>query len=95
MGFQATADAGSHRKSLLREIVRPAQGREGMLRMSEKIDTLVVGAGQAGLAMSEHLEQCDVPTSCLNGAVSPNAGARDDGIRWSPTARLGMIVSRA
>ena len=29
--------------------------------MSEKINTLVVGAGQAGLAMSEHLSKCDVP----------------------------------
>jgi putative flavoprotein involved in K+ transport len=33
-----------------------------MLRMSvETIDTLVVGAGQAGLAMSEHLTKHDVP----------------------------------
>ncbi|WP_027059603.1 flavin-containing monooxygenase [Mesorhizobium loti] len=27
----------------------------------EKVDTLVVGAGQAGLAMSEHLSKCGVP----------------------------------
>ena len=27
----------------------------------EKVDTLVVGAGQAGLAMSEHLSNCGVP----------------------------------
>src|ERR1700712_1041500 len=27
----------------------------------EKIDTLIVGAGQAGLAMSEHLSKCGVP----------------------------------
>ena len=27
----------------------------------EKIDTLVVGAGQAGVAMSEHLSKCEVP----------------------------------
>ena len=27
----------------------------------EKIDTLVVGAGQAGVAMSEHLSRCSVP----------------------------------
>jgi putative flavoprotein involved in K+ transport len=32
-----------------------------MLTMSEKINTLVVGGGQAGLAMSEHLGKCDVP----------------------------------
>lgn len=28
---------------------------------TEKIDTLVVGAGQAGIAMSEHLSSCGVP----------------------------------
>ena len=28
---------------------------------AEKIDTLVVGAGQAGIAMSEHLSSCEVP----------------------------------
>ena len=28
---------------------------------TEKVDTLVVGGGQAGLAMSEHLSQCGVP----------------------------------
>lgn len=27
----------------------------------EEVDTLVVGGGQAGLAMSEHLSKCDVP----------------------------------
>ena len=27
----------------------------------EKVDTLVVGGGQAGLAMSEHLSNCGVP----------------------------------
>ncbi|MFZ0487295.1 MAG: FAD-dependent monooxygenase, partial [Arenicellales bacterium] len=28
---------------------------------TEKVDTLVVGGGQAGLAMSEHLSNCGVP----------------------------------
>ena len=28
---------------------------------TEKIDTLIVGGGQAGLAMSEHLSNCGVP----------------------------------
>src|SRR5271169_3999381 len=27
----------------------------------EKVDTIVVGGGQAGLAMSEHLNDCNVP----------------------------------
>jgi len=29
--------------------------------LTEKIDTLVVGGGQAGIAMSEHLSNCNVP----------------------------------
>ena len=29
--------------------------------MAEKIDTLVVGGGQAGIAMSEHLSNCNLP----------------------------------
>jgi len=29
--------------------------------LAEKIDTLVVGGGQAGIAMSEHLSNCNVP----------------------------------
>ena len=28
---------------------------------TEKVDTLVIGGGQAGLAMSEHLSNCGVP----------------------------------
>jgi len=28
---------------------------------TEKVETLVVGGGQAGLAMSEHLSNCGVP----------------------------------
>lgn len=34
----------------------------------EKIDTLVVGAGQAGVAMSEHLSRCAVPHLVLERA---------------------------
>ena len=29
--------------------------------LTEKIDTLIVGAGQAGIAMSEHLSNCNIP----------------------------------
>src|SRR5215467_6101430 len=36
----------------------PEEGR-GM--SVEKVDTLVVGGGQAGVAMSEHLSECGVP----------------------------------
>ena len=36
--------------------------REKGAEMSvEKVDTLVVGGGQAGVAMSEHLSECGVP----------------------------------
>src|SRR5690606_15901044 len=34
----------------------------------ERVDTLVVGAGQAGIAMSEHLSQCGVPHLVLERA---------------------------
>ncbi len=34
----------------------------------EKVDTLVVGAGQAGVAMSEHLSKCGVPHLVLERA---------------------------
>jgi putative flavoprotein involved in K+ transport len=34
----------------------------------EKVDTLVVGAGQAGIAMSEHLSKCGVPHLILERA---------------------------
>jgi putative flavoprotein involved in K+ transport len=34
----------------------------------EKVDTIVVGGGQAGLAMSEHLSQCGVPHLVLERA---------------------------
>ena len=37
----------------------PEQGDTGM--QTERIDTLIVGGGQAGIAMSEHLGQCGVP----------------------------------
>jgi putative flavoprotein involved in K+ transport len=35
---------------------------------AEKVDTLVVGGGQAGLAMSEHLSKCGVPHLVLERA---------------------------
>ena len=61
----------------------------------EQVDTLVVGGGQAGVAMSEHLSKCGVPHLVLERAVSPSAGARKDGIRWLPMVPPGMTVFRA
>lgn len=54
----------------LRLVIRPGPGADGLApitvfqgnRMSiEKTDTLVVGAGQAGIALSEHLGSHDIP----------------------------------
>jgi putative flavoprotein involved in K+ transport len=39
----------------------PSETDKGKIMSVEKIDTLVVGGGQAGLAMSEHLSQSGVP----------------------------------
>src|SRR5215475_4653303 len=36
-------------------------GKRGAVMSVEVVDTLVVGGGQAGLAMSEHLTKCGVP----------------------------------
>ncbi len=65
-----------------------------MTEQITEIDTLVVGAGQAGVAMSEHLTRLDIPTWCWKSRVLPRPGAADAGIRWSPTARPGTIGSR-
>ena len=52
----------------------------------EKTDTLVVGGGQAGIAMSEHLGNAGIDhLVSWNAAASPNAGVRNAGIHWSPT----------
>jgi hypothetical protein len=56
-----------------------------------EVETLIIGGGQAGLAMSEHLTKARSPSSHRR-AISDcsNAGARKDGILLSPTVRLGM-----
>lgn len=51
---------------------------------AEKIDTLVIGAGQAGLAMSEHLTQANVPHLVLERARIAE--------RWR-TARWDSLVA--
>ena len=40
----------------------------------EEVDTLVVGAGQAGVAMSEHLSLCGVPHLVLASLAGPAPG---------------------
>ena len=61
----------------------------------EKVDTLVVGGGQAGVAMSEHLSSAACRISSSSGTALPNAGARKDGTPWLPTARPGTTGFRA
>src|SRR5215204_6485584 len=60
----------------------------------ETVDTLVVGAGQAGVAMSEHLSTCGYLTSCLSGTALRNVGVRKDGTPWLLTVPPGMIAFR-
>lgn len=46
----------------------------------------MVGAGQAGVAMSEHLTRLDIPTVLEKQGIAGH-GAAGAGIRWWPTAR--------
>ena len=45
----------------------------------EKIETLVIGGGQAGLVMSHRLKQRGLSHLVLERAGSPNAGAASAG----------------
>jgi putative flavoprotein involved in K+ transport len=50
-------------RDITSDIAEPAltaAGRKGRRMSIERVDTLVVGGGQAGVAMSEHLTQCGV-----------------------------------
>ena len=64
--------------------------------MSEEINTLVVGGGQAGLAMSEHLGKCDVSHLVLERR---RIAERWRSERWDSLVAngpaFGMIVFRA
>lgn len=60
-------------------------------RADYEIDTTVVGAGQAGVAMSEHLTHHGIPHLVLEKSASLRPGAAAAGIRWWPTARPGTI----
>ncbi len=57
----------------------------------QETDTLVIGAGQAGIAMSEHLGRLGIPHCVLEKIVLPKRGGPGAGTRWSPTARPGTI----
>ena len=45
----------------------------------ERIETLVIGGGQAGLVMSYRLKQRGLRIWCWSGRASPNAGAASAG----------------
>ncbi len=61
---------------------------------SEETEVVVVGAGQAGVAVSEHLGPTASRTSSWSGTASPSAGARSGGTPSSRTARRGTTGSR-
>lgn len=60
-------------------------------KLVEKIDTLVVRAGQAGIALCEHLGKQGVPYVVLEKSRIAEAWGTS---RWSQTDPFGMTVSR-
>ena len=48
-----------------------------------RTETIVIGAGQAGLAMSSCLTERAATTSCSNAAGWPSAGAPSAGSRFA------------
>ncbi len=59
----------------------------------EKVEVLVVGAGQAGVAMSEHLGRPGAHL-CWSGTASPNAGGLALGFARRQRPGLARPVSR-
>jgi cation diffusion facilitator CzcD-associated flavoprotein CzcO len=53
------------------------------------VDTVVVGGGQAGLAMSYHLAACGVEHAVLERSRLANAGAPSAGTPSSSSSRTG------
>ncbi len=53
---------------------------------AEKIDTIVIGAGQAGIAMSEHLSRNDIPHVVLE---RHRIAERWRSERWDSWSRMG------
>ncbi len=58
----------------------------------EKINTLVVGAGQAGIAMSEHLSLMGVPHVVLERNRIAERWRSERWDSWSRTAPPGTTV---
>ena len=63
----------------------------------EQVQTLIIGGGQAGLAMSYRLKQRGLAHLVLNGTGSPNAGGPNAGTACGfsfPTGRCDCRISR-
>lgn len=58
------------------------------------IDTLIVGGGQAGIAMSEHLTTLGISHLVIEKTASPKPGEPGAGTRWWQMVRRGMTVFR-
>jgi len=74
------------------ELNQAAEQKSPDGEIEKTIDTLVVGAGQAGVAMSEHLSKHGVPHLVLERKRIAEAWRTVVGIRWLPTVRLGMTA---
>ena len=57
----------------------------------EQINTLVVGAGQAGVATSEHLRNCGIEHVVLERSRIAERWRSDAGIHWWPMVQRGTI----
>src|SRR6516164_10323096 len=57
----------------------------------EKIETLIVGGGQAGLAMSEHLSRRGMPHLIVERHRIAERWRSERWTLWLPMVRLGMI----
>lgn len=57
-----------------------------------QVDTVVVGAGQAGVAMSEHLTALGISHLVIEKIVSQKRGEADAGTHWLQMVHAGMIV---
>lgn len=64
-----------------------------MTEQITEIDTLVVGAGQAGVAMSEHLTRLDIPIWCWRNRVLPGLAQRALGFAGGQRPGLARSVS--
>lgn len=65
-----------------------------MTSLKTETDTLIIGAGQAGVAMSEHLTRLGIPHLVVEKNRIAESGVVVAGIRWLPTVRPGMTAFR-